>query len=601
MRKRLKKPVAILALLCLLLAGGSFGVSSYFAQQDARHARFLATGRVVGILLNEYSRAIERVFQTKDLREIERFYSDHYVSPNRGRWSYQRGKDEGDVAVWDLGAVDSVTFDRAELTKEIGAYLANIDKVAEVLCKIDVIEEMHDQRIILTVKFILDGIDRQGMVFQDRHFYRWHLVKEGTEGDYRDWRIVRDQLVEGVRVGGNAHGFVDADLKKLGIDFKHQRDPRLDPHDPSTGLKFQLIQHASGGVSVVDYNNDGRPDIFFADGRRCRLYRNDGVSSTGMPRFTDVTRAAGLDGMDAVNAGIFADVDNDGHKDLLLVRYCATCKFFHNNGDGTFTDRTADMGLDLVAPCTSACFLDYDRDGFVDVYIGVYGDAFKEIPRLPFYARNGAGSRLFRNLGGKRFVDVTAASGAGDTGWTLAVAAGDFDNDGYPDLALANDFGRKSLLRNNGNGTFSDVAKKAGVLDIGGGMGVAFGDLDNRGQLDLYFANINSNQRWFGEDLTIKQYIRNVTRTRWLRQDFSQYKELYQLLGPEWTEVGKMIGRGNTLFANNGDGTFREMPDSHTSRAGWSWGVALFDMDNDTDLDIFVANGWISSKPKTDL
>src|SRR5262249_5094278 len=117
----------------------------------------------------------------------------------------------------------------------------------------------------------------------------------------------------------------------------------------------------------------------------------------------------------------------------------------------------------------------------------------------------------------------------------------------------------------------------------------------------LYTSNINSNQRWFGEDVTISQYMRNVLRTKWAFLDAGEYCKIYNLLGPKWIELGKMIGEGNSLFRNNHDGTFRKMTQSHTNRAGWSWGVAFFDVDNDTRLDIFAANGWISNAPNTDL
>src|SRR5439155_1518803 len=208
---------------------------------------------------------------------------------------------------------------------------------------------------------------------------------------------------------------------------------------------------------------------------------------------------------------------------------------------------------------------------------------------------------LFRNVGGKHFVDVTDAAGVGDTGWSVAVAAADFDNDGYPELVVANDFGKKTLYHNNRDGTFTEVTQQAGVLDFSGGMGIAVGDFDDDNLLDLYFSNINSNQRWFGEDMTVKQYIRNVARTHWFLEDFSEYRKLYDLLGADWRQLGKRIGKGNSLFHNNGDGTFRELADSHTSRAGWGWGVAFFDMDNDGDLDIFAANGWISNTSHLDL
>jgi hypothetical protein len=471
--------------------------------------------------------------------------------------------------------------------------------VDDVQMKIDLIEQAEpDRRAVLTVKYVLDGRDRGGAYFQDRFFYRWELANEAPPGAESVWRIVRDELVEGVRVAGGRDGFRELRLASAGIDYTHARDPHLNPE--TACLKFGVIEHASGGVAAVDYDNDGRPDLFFADGRRCRLFRNV-TERPGDPQFLDTTDSSGLGTIDRANCGLFVDLDNDGHKDLIVIRYCAPSKVFHNNGDGTFTDCTREMGFDLDAPAMAACSLDYDLDGFVDVYVGVTGDAFMEIPRMPFYARNGGKSRLFRNVGGRRFEDVTDASGTGETGWTLAVAAGDLDGDGYPDLVIANDFGRKSYYRNNGDGTFREIAKQAGTLDFSGGMGIAIADFDDDGRLDLYFSNINSNQRWFGEELTIRQYLRNVARTRWLWADLSEYRAVYDLVGTDWRELGKRTGKGNTLYRNRGDGTFEELAGSHTSRAGWGWGIAFFDMDNDTRLDIFAANGWITNVSKDDL
>jgi len=183
----------------------------------------------------------------------------------------------------------------------------------------------------------------------------------------------------------------------------------------------------------------------------------------------------------------------------------------------------------------------------------------------------------------------------------LAVAAGDYDGDGYPDLISANDFGRKNLYRNLGDGTFADVAKEAGVLDFSGGMGVTFGDANSDGRLDIYTSNINSNQRWYGEQVTITSYLRNVVATRWALLDMGEYLKMYDLVGADWVELGKEVGEGNSLFQNEGDGTFRELKDSHTNRAGWGWSVAFFDADNDADLDLYAANGWISNDPTSDL
>ena len=602
MRRRLKALARILITLGLI-TGVGIGIALYvMARKDAQHARFLNTGKAVNKFLSDYNHALKEAFDKKDASEVISFYSDSFSSAGRGKWVMEQDKNESDVACYRLVAEGQNDYNRADVREEIARYLQGLASIEDIKFKIDIIEKVElDRSVVLTVKFILDGTDPKGALFQDRHFYRWHLVNEDETGSEYDWKIVKDELVEGIRVAGNGRGFTELNPATIGIEYKHERDPKLNMESPDVHLKFGVMQFGFGGASAVDYNNDEKPDLFFADGIRSRLYRNDGVGQAGSISFTDATVEAGLDGIDQANAGIFADVNNDGFEDLFVVRYLAANRFFRNNGDGTFTDRSAEMGLDLMAPCMTACFLDYDRDGFVDLYVGVYGNAFTDVPRLPFFAQNGGANRLYHNNGGTGFSDVTEASGTGDTGWSLAVASGDYDNDGYPDLIVANDFGRKNLYHNNGNGTFSEVAKEAGVLDFSGAMGVAFGDFDEDGYLDIYTSNINSNQRWFGEDMTVSQYMRNVLRTKWSLMDAGEYWKVYNLLGSQWMEVGTMIGEGNSLFRNNGDGTFTELKDSHTNRAGWGWSVAFFDMDNDTDLDIHAANGWISNAPNTDL
>ncbi len=615
MRRKLKIVGSVVGIVIGMVGIGTAMVLRTMAKKDAEHAAFYRTGAEIKSFVGDYGKALQASFEAHDMSPIAAFYADDYpTTPHqgagdnvlpRGRWTWTRIDQGEDLSVFTLQSVEPWLSSQAEVTADLAAYLSGMTAVQEIRAKIDVIERIDsDRSVVLRVKFILDGTNRQGQRFQDRHFYRWQVWKQGTEDARGTWQILSDELVEGVRVVGDGRRFVELQLGRSGIEYKHARNPKLNKDKYGDALKFDVVEHSAGGVAVVDYNNDGWPDIFFADGERSRLYRNTGMPSGAFETqvtFTDVTTEAGLDGIDQAQAGVFADVDNDGFPDLFVTRYLAANKFYHNNGDGTFSDRSAAVGLDIVAPSTSATFLDYDRDGFVDLYVGVFGNAFTEVPRLPFFSQNGGANRLFHNQAGQRFTDVTRTSGVGDTGWSLAVAAGDYDNDGYPDLAVANDFGRKNLYHNNRDGTFSEVAKQAGVLDFSGGMGVAFGDFNDDGYLDLYTSNINSNQRWFGEDETIRQYVRNVLRTKWIVLDLGEFVKLFKLVGSKWPELGKMVGEGNSLFQNNGDGTFTEVKDSHANRAGWGWSVAFLDVDNDTDLDIYAANGWISNDPDSDL
>ncbi len=571
-------------------------------RSDAEHARFYNAGKTINDFLKSYCKGLEKAHAEGRPGPVVGLYGDEYLVPARGRWSWSDEQSLGDVAALHLVPVGDEDIGRSELAAEVVDYLAGLTAIDQTICKIDLIEEIEPERwAVLTVKFILDGVDRDGRLFQDRMFYRWHLVNQAGPEEAYAWKIIRDELVEGIRVAGDAQGLVDVDPKSLGIDFEHQRDPKLHMKDKRDELQFGVIQHASGGLSAADYDLDGHPDLFFLGGRECRLYRNQGFDDD-VTGFADVTAEAGLEGIDQAHVALFADFDNDGDRDLFVGRYLAPSRYFRNDGDGTFSDASAELGIDqLVEPIASATLLDYDRDGYVDLYLGINGNAFEAFPRLPFYAQNGEPNRLLRNADGKSFVDVTAESGTGDVGWSLAVAAGDYDGDGYPDLAVANDFGRKNLYRNNGDGTFTETAKEAGVLDFSGGMGLAWGDFDDDGSADLYTSNINSNQRWFGEDMTVSQYTRNVLRSRWMLADFGEYWDLYKLIGTDWIELGQQIGEGNSLFRNRGDGTFEELKDSHTGRAGWGWSVAFFDLENDGDQDLYAANGWVSNTPGTDL
>jgi hypothetical protein len=257
--------------------------------------------------------------------------------------------------------------------------------------------------------------------------------------------------------------------------------------------------------------------------------------------------------MDAV----WGDYDNDGYDDLYIVKWGRNL-LFHNNRNGTFSDVTDQAGVGDWGNGNAAIFFDYNRDGYLDLYIGNY---FRKVNlwHLPTTrimhsnfetARDGGANVLYRNNKNGTFTDVSKQADVADTGWTLDVGAADYDNDGDLDLYVANDFGPDKLFRNNGNGTFTDVSVKAIGEDTRKGMNAEFGDFNNDGFLDIYVSNIMT-----------KEYLKE----------------------------------GNMLFRNNGDGTFADIaPEAGVADGGWAWAAKFFDYDNDGDLDIYCANGFIS-------
>jgi hypothetical protein len=357
-----------------------------------------------------------------------------------------------------------------------------------------------------------------------------------------------------------------------------------------------MIRYAAGGISVVDYDNDGFYDLFIPDGVSSRLFRNrkDGA-------FEDVTEAAGLAGLDGVSVATFADYDNDGFKDLFVSRTFRPNLLFHNNGDGTFTDVTGKSGIGEDCCTTVAGWADYDNDGFLDLYVGRYLDPRKDIPTT-FYARNGQPNQLYHNNGDGTFTNVTEQAKVGDRGLCLGVVWGDFDDDGFPDLYVVNDFGRKTLYHNDGDGTFTDVTRKSKTLAYGAGMSASYVDYDNDGRFDYYVTHIRSEHSWYAEAPTVRRYmLKCMTQGTW-KTDMPLFFEIFKQSGSNFVKAFQQMASGNTLLRNKGDGTFEDA----TSKAdanppGWFWGASFADFDNDGWQDLYLANGWVYNDENTEI
>jgi tetratricopeptide (TPR) repeat protein len=259
--------------------------------------------------------------------------------------------------------------------------------------------------------------------------------------------------------------------------------------------------------------------------------------------------------MDAV----WGDYNNDGHLDLYITKWGWNV-LYRANGDGTFSDVTDEAGVGDRGNGNAAIWFDYNDDGYLDLYIGNY---FRNVHLWSLKdphqmhedfetARDAGPNVLYRNNGDGTFTDVSRELGVDDTGWTLDVGAADYDNDGDQDLALANDFGQDRVYRTNADGTFTNVTDHAIGWDTHKGMNIEFGDYNNDGWLDLYIANI-------------------------------------------WTK--EYVQEGNQLYRNMGDGTFSDVSfETNVYDGGWCWAGRFWDFDNDGDLDLMVANGYISGE-----
>jgi hypothetical protein len=410
----------------------------------------------------------------------------------------------------------------------------------------------------------------------------------------------------------------------------------------SAGLRFvidnaptaqkRMIETMAGGLAVFDYNNDGRPDIFFTNGAAPgsmkkddpkyfnRLFRNEGNW-----KFTDVTAESGLAGEGFAMGAAAADYDNDGFVDLFVANVTDS-RLYRNLGNGKFQDVTAAAGIHDDLWAVAAVWFDFDNDGKLDLWITHYakwpaamdrfcGDSAKGVRVYchPKYFQ-GLPNRLYRNLGNGKFEDVSVKAGAAVGGRGMGVTAGDYDGDGYADVFVTNDNEPNFLFHNLKNGKFEEVALLAGVAMMDSGkpvasMGSDFRDYDNDGWPDLVVVDLfaetfplfrNTGKGGF-RDATYTSRLGkgSATRSGWGPGLFDFNLDGWKDLFVSSAHVNDLVEQfentryrlSNTLFLNE-KGTFRDVTD--TAGADFQVprahrGVAFADFNNDGRIDVVVS------------
>jgi len=471
----------------------------------------------------------------------------------------------------------NVVSGREHFLPEIQTYLAAMPQVETAEFEIVGIEEIAGSLPTVRVGIRYDLVGTRADAGREERVGHWRTQWSRDESNV--WRVRRWEGTEETLSRARGPIFVDVTSQAFGGTESYQRqmlhgvDYWRTILDGACGIDV----YGNNGLAVGDFDNDGFDDLYVCQpaGLPNRMYHNRGDGT-----FEDVTEKAGLGVLDGTACALFADFENKGLQDLLVV--CGNGPLlFQNQGSGKFLVKR-DAFRFLRPPqgtLTHAAVADYDGDGRLDVYFCLYSyylglDQY-HYPAPYFDARNGPPNFLLHNECNGVFEDRTEVAGLNvdNDRYSFACAWGDYNSSGLPDLYVANDFGRSNLYRNDGNGKFTSVSTEAGVEDVGAGMSVSWFDFDNDGKQDVYVGNM-----WSAAGLRVSE------RKIFHEKEPENIRALY-----------RQHAGGNSLYRNLGNGKFQNVSQAAGVDVGrWAWSSDAWDFDHDGYPDLHIANGYIS-------
>ena len=470
---------------------------------------------------------------------------------------------------WNLDTEPS-PISASELLRSLESFLGHFESIEDVRFKVKSAEFDLDKSAAgpvigrATVFFFLVGRNHDG----EREWVRGSSDVRATERPDKTWRIDYWRWSELDSMISTRDLFSEI-TEPLGMweDVPRFGEP------PNDGF----VAH---GAAVADVDLDGRLDVFTTGVMANRLFLNHGRHGRhgGATPFEDVSDETLVLLTRQGTGTIFLDYDNDGDQDIFMAAVGEQILLQNQlrpEGRLEFIDVSAEAGIDHRAVGFSPIAADVNGDGHTDIYVCSYNLYGQIMPNSWSRASNGTPNLLFINQGDGTFREEARKWGAADARWSYAGAFADVDGDGRQDLYVANDFGENALFMNRVD-HFEDEASARGVLDPGNGMGVSFGDYDNDGDLDLHVTNMSS----------------------------TAGNRILARLMPEASAddaVLKKLAAGNSLFENNGDGTFKNVAHSAGGfGAGWAYGGGFVDFDNDGWEDAYSVNGFVSGKTMKD-